>query len=125
MTGQEHYPGKVGRNDATSQPRTCHQSLQQRYHTSVNPYPRNHHLLEPMARWPYFQPSHVVPSGDLRLEFNLLFLRPPGPTEGDILIAVPRFQEWAPRAWEVTAQYPSVAGGLDYYQCQMLPIRTR
>jgi len=40
--------------------------------------------------------SRVVPGDDLRLEFNPLFLRPPnGLTEGEILIAVPRLQEWA------------------------------
>ncbi|KAK3363375.1 hypothetical protein B0T25DRAFT_38811 [Lasiosphaeria hispida] len=37
--------------------------------------------------------SHVVTRGDLRLEFDLLFLRPPEtPREHDILITVPRLQ---------------------------------
>jgi len=31
--------------------------------------------------------SHTVTSGDLQPEFDLLFLRPPGPAEGDFLIA--------------------------------------
>ncbi|KAK0708072.1 hypothetical protein B0H67DRAFT_494844, partial [Lasiosphaeris hirsuta] len=45
--------------------------------------------------------SHIVTKGDLRLEFHLLFLRPPrNPREGDILITVPRLQVWASRVWE-------------------------
>jgi hypothetical protein len=45
--------------------------------------------------------SHVVTSGDLQLEFDLLFLRPPSPTEGDIFVTVPRLQLWASRVWSV------------------------
>ncbi len=46
--------------------------------------------------------SHVVTRGDLRLEFHLLFLRPPAnPREGDIVITVPRLQVWASSVWEV------------------------
>ena len=43
--------------------------------------------------------SHIVTRGTLRLEFNLLFLRPPGPAEGDFLITVPRLQVWASQVW--------------------------
>ena len=45
--------------------------------------------------------SHIVTSGDLRLEFDLLFLRPPSPTEDDIIITIPRLQEWASTVWEI------------------------
>ncbi|KAK3379029.1 hypothetical protein B0T24DRAFT_694387 [Lasiosphaeria ovina] len=45
--------------------------------------------------------SHVVTGGDLQLEFNLLFLRPPGPMEGDFLITTSRLQVWASTVWEV------------------------
>lgn len=46
--------------------------------------------------------SHVVTGGDLRLEFDLLFLRPSNsPTEGDIVITIPRLQLWASKVWRV------------------------
>ena len=45
--------------------------------------------------------SHIVTSSDLRLEFDLLFLRPPSPTEDDIVITIPRLQEWASTVWEI------------------------
>jgi hypothetical protein len=44
--------------------------------------------------------SHVVTRGDLQLEFDLLFLRPPGPAEGNIIITVSRLQMWAFTVWE-------------------------
>ncbi|KAK0753528.1 hypothetical protein B0T18DRAFT_358091 [Schizothecium vesticola] len=50
---------------------------------------------------PNLPTSHTVTSGDLRLEFDRLFLRPPSPTEGDILITVPRLQLCASRVWSV------------------------
>jgi hypothetical protein len=50
---------------------------------------------------PNLPTSHIVTGGDLRLEFDRLFLRPPRPTEGDILIPVPRLQLWASRVWSV------------------------
>ncbi|KAK3364256.1 hypothetical protein B0T25DRAFT_493051 [Lasiosphaeria hispida] len=44
--------------------------------------------------------SHIVTRGDLRLEFQLLFSRPPiNPGEGDILITTPRLQVWASKVW--------------------------
>ena len=45
--------------------------------------------------------SHTVTRGALRLECNLLFLRPPSPAEGDFIITVPRLQVWASQVWEV------------------------
>ena len=45
--------------------------------------------------------SHAVTREALRLEFTLLFLRPPGPAEGDFIITVPRLQVWASQVWEV------------------------
>ncbi|KAK3352340.1 hypothetical protein B0T25DRAFT_541740 [Lasiosphaeria hispida] len=44
--------------------------------------------------------SHAVTRGALQLEFSLLFLRPPGPADGDLIITVPRLQLWASRVWD-------------------------
>jgi hypothetical protein len=44
--------------------------------------------------------SHVITRGDLQLEFDLLFLRPPGPTERNINITVSILQMWAFTVWE-------------------------
>jgi len=67
--------------------------------------PQPHCAQEITINWagntPNLPASYVVTSGDLQLDFDLLFLRPPGPTEGYILITVPRLQLWASRVWEV------------------------
>lgn len=44
--------------------------------------------------------SYNVTSGALVLSFNLLFLRNPGPGEGDFVISVQELQEYAERVWE-------------------------
>ncbi|KAK3362856.1 hypothetical protein B0T25DRAFT_20258 [Lasiosphaeria hispida] len=49
--------------------------------------------------------SYVVTRGDLRLEFSLIFLRPPeNPREHDILITAPRLQVWASTVWETVVE---------------------
>ena len=44
--------------------------------------------------------SYIATSGALRLEFSLLFLRPPGHGEGDIVISAKDLQRLAMRIWE-------------------------
>jgi len=43
--------------------------------------------------------SYIVTRGDLRLEFELLFLRPPREGEGDIIITMERLQKFGQRMW--------------------------
>ena len=85
-TGQPPRPGPVTRAAArlTNTPRPCR-------------------TQEITINWPDNTPnlpaSYAVTSGNLRLEFDLLFLRPPGPGEGDVVVTVPRLQLWASRVW--------------------------
>jgi hypothetical protein len=43
--------------------------------------------------------SYIVTRGDLRLEFELLFLRPPRQGEGDVVISVEDLREFARLMW--------------------------
>ncbi|KAK4143060.1 uncharacterized protein C8A04DRAFT_12682 [Dichotomopilus funicola] len=45
--------------------------------------------------------SYPVTSGALVLGFRLLFLREPGPGEGDFVLSVQKLQAWAERVWKV------------------------
>ncbi|KAK3940458.1 hypothetical protein QBC46DRAFT_125929 [Diplogelasinospora grovesii] len=45
--------------------------------------------------------SYIVTSGALRLEFEHLFLRPPGPGEADIIISMLQLQKFAENVWRV------------------------
>ncbi len=44
-------------------------------------------------------PVYNVDSGALLLKFNLLFLRDPGPGEGDWIISIPELQTYAEHCW--------------------------
>lgn len=44
--------------------------------------------------------SYAITSGDLRLEFNLLFLRQPTQGEGDIVFGPQRLRDFAENVWE-------------------------
>ncbi len=43
--------------------------------------------------------AYIVTGGALVLRFGLLFLRDPGPTEGDVVLAVEELEEYAARVW--------------------------
>ncbi len=43
--------------------------------------------------------SYNVASGALVLEFRLLFLRDPGPGEGDVVVGIPELQGYASKVW--------------------------
>lgn len=45
--------------------------------------------------------SYHVNMGALVLSFRLLFLRNPGPQEGDIVISIPELEEFAADVWDV------------------------
>lgn len=45
--------------------------------------------------------SYIVTRGALRLDFDRLFLRQPGPGEGDVIIGIQRLQMFAVRVWRV------------------------
>lgn len=45
--------------------------------------------------------SYIVTSGALVLDFRLLFLRDPGPGEGDFILSVQQLQDYAEDVWAV------------------------
>ncbi|KAF3770571.1 hypothetical protein M406DRAFT_247864 [Cryphonectria parasitica EP155] len=49
-------------------------------------------------------PSYHVARGALILSFRLLFLRDPGPDEGDIVLGVPELQIYAARVWAILGE---------------------
>ena len=78
-SGTQNYL-EVGRDDTAAPRRTGHQSGPE-----ANAQEITIDWIHGTA--PETPASHTVTSGDLQPEFGLLFLRPPGPAEGDFLIA--------------------------------------